>query len=72
MPIKSLTAIGGLYHGRHGAPLLAPMMHRINISQHAMQQGYVVTSLTAIGGHDRQFFDKLLWGLITSTVFVRC
>ena len=29
-------------------------------------------SLTAIGGHDRQFFDKLLWGLVTSTIFVRC
>jgi hypothetical protein len=71
MPSKSLTAIGGLYHGRHGAPLLAPMMRR-NISQHAMQQGYVVTSLTAIGGHDRQFFDMLLWGLVTSMVFVRC
>jgi hypothetical protein len=71
MPSKSLTAIGGLYHGRHGAPLLALMMRR-NISQHAMQQGYVVTSLTAIGGHDRQFFDMLLWGLVISTVFVRC
>jgi hypothetical protein len=28
-------------------------------------------SSAAIGGHDRQFFDKLLWGLITSTIFVR-
>jgi len=30
-----------------------------------------LNSLTAIGGHDRQFFDKLLWGLVTSTIFVR-
>jgi len=30
-----------------------------------------INSLTAIGGHDRQFFDKLLWGLVTSMIFVR-
>jgi hypothetical protein len=30
-----------------------------------------LNSLTAIGGHDRQFFDKLLWGLVTSMIFVR-
>ncbi len=26
-------------------------------------------SLTAIGAHERQLFDKLLWWLVTSTVF---
>jgi len=26
----------------------------------------------AIGAHERQLFDKLLWGLVTSTIFVRC
>ena len=26
----------------------------------------------AIGAHERQVFDKLLWGLVTSTIFVRC
>jgi hypothetical protein len=31
----------------------------------------VINSLAAIGGDDRQFFDKLLWGLVTSTFFVR-
>jgi len=31
-----------------------------------------VNSLTAIDAHERQFFDKLLWGLVTSTIFVRC
>jgi hypothetical protein len=31
-----------------------------------------LNSLAAIDGHDRQFFDKLLWGLVTSTIFVRC
>jgi len=30
-----------------------------------------LNSLTPIDGHDRQFFDKLLWGLVTSTIFVR-
>jgi len=29
-------------------------------------------SLPAIGTHERQLFDKLLWGLVTSTIFVRC
>jgi hypothetical protein len=29
-------------------------------------------SLPAIDAHERQVFDKLLWGLITSTIFVRC
>jgi hypothetical protein len=29
-------------------------------------------SLPAIGAHERQVFDKLLWGLVTSTIFVLC
>jgi len=32
----------------------------------------IVNSLPAIGAHERHDFDKLLWGLVTSTVFVRC
>jgi hypothetical protein len=31
-----------------------------------------VNSLPAIDAHERQLFDKLLWGLVTSTIFVRC
>jgi hypothetical protein len=33
-----------------------------------------INSLPAIDidAHERQFFDKLLWGLVTSTIFVRC
>jgi len=33
-----------------------------------------LNSLTAIaiGAHEHQLFDKLLWGLVTSTIFVRC
>ena len=31
-----------------------------------------VIRITAIGAHERQLFDKLLWGLVTSTIFVRC
>jgi len=31
-----------------------------------------INSLPAIGAHERQVFDKLLWGLVTSTIFVRC
>jgi len=26
----------------------------------------------AIGAHERQVFEKLLWGLVSSTIFVRC
>ncbi len=37
---------------------------------YVLQFNYI-NSLTAIGGRDRQFFDKLLWGLVTSTIFVR-
>ena len=29
-------------------------------------------SLTAIGACERQLFDKLLWRLVTSPIFVRC
>ncbi len=32
----------------------------------------IINSLPAIGAHERQVFDKLLWGLVTSTIFVRC
>jgi hypothetical protein len=32
----------------------------------------ILNSLPAIDAHERQFFDKLLWGLVTSTIFVRC
>ena len=32
----------------------------------------LVNRITAIGAHERQLFDKLLWGLLTSTIFVRC
>jgi putative IMPACT (imprinted ancient) family translation regulator len=31
-----------------------------------------VNSLPAIGAHERQVFEKLLWGLVSSTIFVRC
>jgi hypothetical protein len=43
---------------------------------HPCQQAAIiyklVNSLTAIDAHERQFFDKLLWGLVTSTIFVGC
>ena len=32
----------------------------------------LVNSIPAIDAHERQLFDKLLWGLVTSTIFVRC
>ena len=32
----------------------------------------LVNRITAIGAHEHQLFDKLLWGLVTSTIFVRC
>ena len=31
-----------------------------------------INSLAAMGGHDRPLFDKLLWCLVTSPIFVRC
>ena len=31
-----------------------------------------LNSLTAIDGHDHQPFDKILWGVVTSTFFVCC
>jgi hypothetical protein len=37
-----------------------------------MFQAGEFNSLAAIGGHGGQFFDKLLWGLVTSTIFVCC
>jgi hypothetical protein len=33
---------------------------------------YLLNSLPAIGAHERQVFEKLLWGLVSSTIFVRC
>ncbi len=32
----------------------------------------VCNSLPAIEAHERQLFEKLLWGLVSSTIFVRC
>jgi len=32
----------------------------------------LLNSLTAIDAHERQCFDKLFWGLVTSTIFVHC
>jgi hypothetical protein len=32
----------------------------------------VINSLPAIDAHERQLFDMLLWGLVTSTIFVHC
>jgi hypothetical protein len=31
-----------------------------------------INSLPAIDAHERQLLDKLLWGLVISTIFVRC
>jgi hypothetical protein len=31
-----------------------------------------LNSLPAIDAHERQLFDKLLWGLVTLLIFVRC
>jgi hypothetical protein len=33
---------------------------------------HILNSLPAIGAHERQVFEKLLWGLVSSTIFVRC
>ena len=33
---------------------------------------HLFNRMAAIGAHERQVFDKLLWGLVTSTIFVRC
>jgi hypothetical protein len=30
-----------------------------------------VNSLPAMGAHERPLFEKLLWGLVSSTIFVR-
>ncbi len=32
----------------------------------------ILNRMTAIDAHERQFCDKLLWGLVTATIFVRC
>ena len=32
----------------------------------------LINSLTALGAHKHPLFDKLLWRLVTSTIFVRC
>jgi hypothetical protein len=32
----------------------------------------VFNSLPAMGAHERPLFEKLLWGLVSSTIFVRC
>jgi hypothetical protein len=31
-----------------------------------------INSLPAMGAHERPLFEKLLWGLVSSTIFVRC
>jgi hypothetical protein len=33
--------------------------------------GFYFNRLPAIDAHERQLFDKLLWGLVTSMIFVR-
>jgi hypothetical protein len=32
---------------------------------------FELNSLPAIGAHEHQVFEKLLWGLVSSTIFVR-
>jgi len=32
----------------------------------------ILNSLTAKDGHDRPLFDKVLWCLVSSPIFVRC
>ncbi len=34
--------------------------------------GDVLNSLAAMDAHERPLFKKLLWGLVSSTIFVRC
>ncbi len=65
-------------------PLLAPEQpprmlyvvgHSFGAGIATMTACYFLTEfnrMTAIGTHERQVFDKLLWGLVTSTIFVRC
>jgi len=40
-------------------------------SKSSIESHLFFNSLTAIDAHEHQFFDKLLWGLVTSTIFVR-
>jgi hypothetical protein len=42
------------------------------LSHMCATSGKGVNSLPAIDAHERQLFDKLLWGLVTSMIFVRC
>jgi hypothetical protein len=32
----------------------------------------LLNRIAAIDAHERQVFEKLLWGLVSSTIFVRC
>jgi hypothetical protein len=48
-----------------GEKLIAPEMQCI---VHAV----VFNRTAAIDDHERPLFEKLLWGLVSSTIFVRC
>jgi len=48
-----------------------PSTQLIELTSCVESSNATINSLTAIGGHDRHFFNKLLWGLVTSTIFVR-
>ena len=43
-----------------------------SMATHERAHAYHINSLPAMDGHDRPLFEKLLWGLVTSTIFVRC
>jgi hypothetical protein len=49
----------------HGRPYPIPQVHKATLMKE-------INSLPAIDAHERQVFEKLLWGLVSSTIFVRC
>ena len=56
---------------RQKIPLCYSRVHTTwRVDQRRIQQQ--LNSLTPIGGHDHQLFDKLLWCLVSSPIFVRC
>ena len=52
--------------------LMDVSLHHVTIALVRQAFGVCLNSLPAMGAHERPLFEKLLWGLVSSMIFVRC
>ena len=60
------------YEEDDGSTLMSCQGKAVDFIRESKEKHVFVNRMAAMGAHERPLFEKLLWGLLSSTIFVRC